>query len=72
MVVEGIKVESSNINKIGYGTHEDLYVEYKSGNTYKYKGVPHDLFEEFTKAESKGRFMNEKVKGKFDYEKVEL
>ena len=72
MVVEGIKVESSNINKIGYGMNEDLYVEYKTGNTYKYKNVPHKLFEEFVKAESKGRFMNENIKGKFDYEKVEL
>ena len=30
--------------------------------------VPHELYENLLKADSKGRFMNEFIKGKFKYE----
>ena len=64
-----IEVNSSNIKSIDYdGT--DLIVEYKSGSKYKYSNVPNDLFESFKTAESKGRFMNSEIKGKFNYERL--
>ena len=63
------EVESSNISKIGH-EEDTLYVQYKSGVTYKYKEVPKALYEEFLAADSKGRFMNSKVKGKFEYERA--
>ena len=62
------EVNSSNIRKIGY-ENGDLYVEYKSGNTYIYKNIPQNLYESFMKAESKGKFMNAEVKGKYEYKK---
>ena len=64
-----MQVVSSNINAIDYdGT--DLIVEYKSGTKYKYKNVPTELFESLKNAESKGRFINSEIKGKFDYERL--
>jgi len=63
------EVNSSNISKIGY-ENDTLLVEYKSGTQYRYKNVPTTLYEEFLKAESKGRFMNSNVKGKYEYERV--
>ena len=63
------EVNSSNINKIGY-ENGNLYVEYKSGSTYLYKDFPQNLYESFMSAESKGRFMNSEVKGKYEYEKI--
>lgn len=63
------EVNSSNISKIGY-EDDTLYVEYKSGTQYKYKGFPKNLYESFLEAESKGRFMNAEVKGKYEYERV--
>ena len=66
-----VKVESSNISAVGYDmSFGALIVEYKSGNKYQYKGVPYELYENLLKAESKGRFMNENVKGKFDYDRI--
>ena len=63
------EVNSSNIRKIGY-EDDTLYVEYKSGATYAYKKFPKNLYESFLEAESKGRFMNSEVKGKYEYERV--
>lgn len=66
-----IKVESSNINAVGYDmSFGNLVVEYKSGNKYQYKNVPYELYENLLKAESKGRFMNENVKGKFEFDRI--
>ena len=65
------EVVSSNIKKIGYeGT--DLIVEYKSGVQYRYKDVPQELYEGLSQAESKGRFMNANIKGKFEYERIPI
>jgi len=63
------EVKSSNIKSIGY-ENENLIVEYLSGTRYLYKKVPVQLYEQFLEAESKGRFMNSNIKGKFEYEKV--
>ena len=61
------EVVSSNIRKVGYEDN-NLIVEYISGKQYKYENVPHELYEDLLKADSKGRFMNEFIKGKFKYE----
>ena len=63
------EVVSSNIRAVGYEGN-DLIVEYLSGTKYKYKAVPKDLYETLLTAESKGRFVNNNIKGKFEYEKV--
>lgn len=66
-----VKVESSNISAVGYDMNfGSLIVEYKSGNKYQYKNVPYELYENLLKAESKGRFVNENVKGKFEYNRL--
>ena len=63
------EVLSSNIGKVGYDNN-DLIVEYLSGATYKYKNVPKELYENLLTAESKGRFVNSEIKGKFDFERI--
>ena len=63
------EVLSSNIRKIGHdGTN--LIVEYMSGAQYRYKGVPKEVFNEMLSAESKGRFMNANIKGKYEFERI--
>lgn len=64
-----MKVVSSNIADIDHdGT--DLFVEYLSGARYRFKNVPVEVFEAFKEAESKGRFMNSQIKGKYDFERL--
>lgn len=62
-------VKSSNVESIGHdGAH--LYVKFKSG-TYRFDDVPVALFEEARTAESVGRFINERIKGKHPSTKLE-
>ena len=70
-----IKVESSNIDAIGYD-HGDLYVRFKGGEgknnrIYVYYDVPEHFFKEILEAESKGKYLNQNIKGKFTYRKTE-
>ena len=61
-------VQSSNIISVGHdGTN--LYVNYKSG-TYRYDNVDKSVYESLLSSESKGRFMNENIKGKYTYTRV--
>lgn len=65
--MEMLKVESSNVREIGY-ENGTLYVVYSAG-TYMYHNVPEELFEGLKNADSKGRFMNENIKGRYTYSK---
>lgn len=63
-------VESSNIISVGYDeTTSSMYVNYPSG-TYKYDGVDKSVYESFLTSTSKGRFMNENIKGQYNYSRV--
>ena len=63
-------VESSNIESVGYDeTTSSMYVKYPSG-TYKYDGVEKSVYESLLTSTSKGRFMNENIKGQYNYSKV--
>lgn len=65
-----IPVESSNIISVGYDeTTSSMYVNYPSG-TYKYDGVDKSVYESFLTSPSKGRFMNENIKGQYNYSRV--
>lgn len=63
-----INVISSNIKAIGYDNN-DLFVEFKNNTLYKYSNVPQKIFENFRSAESKGKFLNKEIKGKYSYHK---
>ncbi|WP_026896728.1 KTSC domain-containing protein [Daejeonella oryzae] len=62
---------SSVISKFSYDQDsKSLIVTYVSGLVYRYKAVPLDIFNDFKSAESKGRYLNFHIKGKFSYEKL--
>lgn len=67
-----LKVESSNIDKIGYdvATHA-LLVEFKNYTVYIYNGVSEEVFKAFTEAESKGKFFSSEIRSKYEYFKLE-
>ena len=67
--------ESSNIAAIGYTEHEDdaavdLYVRFAGGGEYVYENVPMAVVVNFLEAHSKGKFLSENIKGKYEYHKV--
>lgn len=48
-----------------------LRIVYVSGNVYDYKDVPPEVYEAMKVSGSKGTFLNTKIKGKYEFEKVE-
>lgn len=70
--MEMIKIEnSSNVDQYGY-ENGTLLVSFKNGSHYNYYDVPAKLFEDLQKAESKGKFLNENIKGKYKYDKLQI
>ena len=63
-------VESSQIAAIGYEPGK-LWVQFRRGGTYVYKDVGYGLFMELMASDSKGKFLGQNVKGKYEFERVE-
>jgi hypothetical protein len=63
---------SSVISFIRYDekTHT-LRIGYVSGMIYDYKKVPEEVYLDMKAAFSKGSFLNEHIKGKYKFEKIE-
>lgn len=69
--MERTPVASSNIRAIAYDQEsQTLEVEFHSGGTYRYLGVPQSEYDALMLADSKGRYLNMYIKGRYPYEKV--
>jgi len=68
---EYVKVDSSLIYQIGYNfSKEMLRIEFNSGKIYFYYDVPKNVYKEFKKASSKGRYFNSYIKGYYYYKRI--
>lgn len=64
-------VISSNVASVGYDSEaQDVYVEFFSGSTYAYKGVPQHEYENLLTASSVGSYLNRNFKNVYPYERV--
>jgi len=64
-------VASSNIDSIAYDDEQsELHVKFNSGAEYVYLGVSASVFDSFMDAPSKGRYLNEAIKGRYEYYRV--
>jgi hypothetical protein len=64
--IERQPVESRGIAAIGYSQRlRALEVEFHRGGTYRYLGVPASLHQRLMLADSKARFYNKHVRGKY-------
>ncbi len=67
-----IAVQSSNVTSVGYESDtRTLLVRFKSGDLYKYRNVPPEVYKGLLMAESVGKYLNQHIKKTFKYEKVE-
>lgn len=63
---------SSVVSSFDYDAeHRVLTVVFRSGKVYYYKEVPKQVYIALRSARSKGRFLNQSVKGHYDYETFE-
>lgn len=67
--IEVFSIEnSSNLSQIEFDHLTNvLSVQFKNGTKYQYVNVDYKIFEEFTKAQSAGKFFMKEIKNKFEY-----
>ena len=66
-----LPIDSSSIASVGYDFRAQvLEIEYRGGGTYDYLGVPPDLYHALLNAQSKGRFVNYRIKDRYSYRLV--
>ena len=65
-----LKIKSSIISQVEYNqNNQTLMVELKNGGMYQYQNVPKNLFKNFLRAKSKGRYFSSRIVGK-DFRKI--
>lgn len=69
--MQRVKVNSSNIDSIGYITESSiLEVKFLNGSIYHYYGVGVGVFNSLMNAGSHGKFLNAYIKGRYRYKRV--
>lgn len=64
-------VISSSISSIGYDSpSQTLELQFVEGAVYQYFDFPKLLYQKFLTADSKGRFLTDHVKGKYEFLKI--
>ena len=64
-------VISSNIQAIGYDSDsQTLEVEFNHGSVYQYIGVPQGEHEGMMNADSKGKYLNANIKGRYPFVQI--
>ena len=64
-----MKVQSSTISEINYDG-KLLTVTFNNGREYTYEGVPVKIYEDFSKAESKGKYFHKNINYRYNYSRI--
>ena len=64
-----MKVQSSTISEINYDG-KLLTVIFNNGREYAYEGVSAKIYEDFSKAESKGKYFHENINYRYNYLRI--
>lgn len=64
-----MKVQSSMISEINHDG-KLLKVTFNNGSEYAYEGVPVNIYEDFSKAESKGKYFHENINYRYNYSRI--
>lgn len=69
--MERIKVQSSNIESIGYDLDSStLEIAFLNGNVYQYFSVPQQEYESLMGSSSKGAYLNSHIKNVYQERKI--
>ena len=65
-----IPVESSMILGVRYDeASQHLEIIFRTGEKYRYKNLPPSEYDGLMNAESQGRYMHQKILGRYEYER---
>jgi len=57
-------------NALYDSSHQELELDFRDGSRYVYSGVSPDLFQGLLVAPSKGRFFNERLRGRLPFRRL--
>jgi hypothetical protein len=64
-------LESKLLNSVAYDADTSiLYLRFRSGDVYRYFAFPAGHYEQFLKAESRGRYFLAHIRNQFRYERL--
>lgn len=67
-----LPMNSSMANAIGYDSNTNiLQIEFHNGAVYQYSEIDQDTWQDLHQADSVGKFFNENVRGKYQYERID-
>ncbi|PMB18870.1 KTSC domain-containing protein [Fischerella thermalis] len=67
-----LPMNSSMANAIGYDSDRNiLQIEFHNGAVYQYSDIDEDTWQDLHQADSIGKFFNENVRGKYQYERID-
>jgi hypothetical protein len=67
-----IRVESATLSAVGYDSERRLLeLEFDNTSVYQYFDVPAEVPAELLAAHSKGRFFNQRIRGRYAYRRAE-
>jgi len=68
---EMIPANSTTVTSHGYdAANQRMYITFKNGNTYRYSGVPQEIYDQYTQSESHGSFHANNIKGRYQTDLV--
>jgi hypothetical protein len=68
--MEKLETESTVIQAVGYS--RVLEIAFQSGRVYQYFDVDEKVYHEFLKSNSKGKYFNAHIRGKFPVQEIAL
>jgi hypothetical protein len=69
--LEWVPVESRAVKAVGYRADaQQLYIQFHSGEMYRYFEFPLQKYEDFLAADSKGGYFSQHIRNRFRYERI--
>jgi hypothetical protein len=67
-----IDLQSTSLHTATYQDQSALLeLEFRDGTTYRYRGVPEQVYQELLRSESKGRYFNQYIRNRFPCAKID-
>jgi hypothetical protein len=69
--VKWVLVQSKMLAAVAYNRDwQQLYLKFRSGEIYCYRGVPAELYQELLSADSKGKYFRGRILNRYPYQRI--
>lgn len=70
--MQRVIVESTTLGSAGHDNQAAvLELQFRNGAVYQYSLVPRQVYRDLLRAESKGRYFNQSIRGRYPYRRIQ-